>query len=239
MAVRTARSGGKQLPPVLADKTFSIYENNPFSVRVGAFDPNPGDVLTYSIVSGNDDGRFTIDPLTGVITLSDGGTLDYESQSSYALVVQVTDDAKRPATVTATVTIDVVDINDAPTAIALSNVSVAETTAGAAVGTLTVSDQDDPAGIWGQHTLTVDDARFEAVDGVLKLKDGVALDFETEPAVTVTVTAIDGGGVRITETFDIAVTNVDEGPLPVVPLSRLNGANGFHFDGEISLGRAG
>ena len=64
------------------------------------------------------------------------------------------------------------------------------------------------------HCYTVDDARFEVVeqdgDYVLKLKDGVSLDHETEASVTVTVTSTDNNGAATSEAFDISVADLNE-----------------------------
>ncbi|MFN3260340.1 MAG: PA14 domain-containing protein, partial [Pikeienuella sp.] len=78
--------------------------------------------------------------------------------------------------------------------------------AGAVIGTVTVADPD--AG--DAHTLSVSDARFEIVGGQLKLKDGVSLDHEAEPSVSVTVTATDSGGKTVSETVEIAIGDVAE-----------------------------
>ena len=90
-----------------------------------------------------------------------------------------------------------------PTEITLDNPSVNENDAGAVIGTLTVSDEDDVS-----HGFAVSDARFE-VDGSnqLKLVAGMSLDFETEPVVSVAVTATDGDGFSRTETFQVVVND--------------------------------
>jgi hypothetical protein len=93
--------------------------------------------------------------------------------------------------------------NLAPSDISLSNQSVAEEQAGALVGNLSVVDPN--AG--DTHTLTVNDNRFEVVGGQLKLKSGISLDFEAEPSVSVVVTATDTGGLALSETFVISVTD--------------------------------
>lgn len=93
--------------------------------------------------------------------------------------------------------------NRAPSGITLDNAIVDENAAGAVVGNLAVTDPD--AG--DTHILTVDDARFEIAGGQLKLKDGQALDFETEPSVTVRVTAEDEGGLSFHKDFIIAVND--------------------------------
>ena len=97
--------------------------------------------------------------------------------------------------------------NEAPTEITLSNASVNENQAGLVVGSLSVADVDDTG-----FGFTVSDARFE-VGGtsgayVLKLISGASLDFETEPTLNLTVTATDNGGLSVTESFTIAVTDV-------------------------------
>ncbi|MBO7081525.1 MAG: hypothetical protein J6V99_05765, partial [Neisseriaceae bacterium] len=53
----------------------------------------------------------------------------------------------------------------------------------------------------------VSDDRFEVVSGNLKLKSGVALDFEKEKTVTVKITAKDGKGLEDSETVKINVSN--------------------------------
>ena len=103
---------------------------------------------------------------------------------------------------------DAPDVNEVATDIALSNATLDENDAGARIGSLTTTDPD--AG--DSHTYTVSDARFEVTpDGTLKLRDGVALDFETEQEVNVTVTATDTGGLARSETFSIDVQ--DDGNL--------------------------
>src|SRR5688572_32500178 len=90
----------------------------------------------------------------------------------------------------------------------LAGSPVAENTAGAIVGQVTVTDPD--AG--DVQSFQVSDSRFEVVDGQLKLTDGVSLDFETEPSVNVTVTATDSAGHSIQQTFVINTANVNEAP---------------------------
>ena len=48
-------------------------------------------------------------------------------------------------------------------------------------------------------------ASFEVVNNQLKLKSGLSLDHEGEPAVNVTVTATDGAGHQIQQTVTVTV----------------------------------
>ena len=83
-----------------------------------------------------------------------------------------------------------------------------ENEAGAEIATLSVSDVDDGDSV----SYSVDDNRFEVVtqDGavILKLKDGVSLDYETESSVDVTVTATDSGDLSTSQTLTVVVGDV-------------------------------
>ena len=98
---------------------FSVQENagqgtEPTVVgNVTATDPE-GDVVTYSIVSGNDGGAFAIDASTGEITAANPEALDYETHPRFTLTVQVIDGVNREtAPNTATVVVDLTDEDDA------------------------------------------------------------------------------------------------------------------------------
>ncbi|MCA9103843.1 MAG: hypothetical protein KDA83_00375 [Planctomycetales bacterium] len=100
--------------------------------------------------------------------------------------------------------------NSAPTDILLSARRLTEGVNGAEIGRITVVDAD----VNDQHTLTVSDSRFEVFNGVLKLKDNVAIDFETEPSVQISITAKDSSQATKTSVFSIEVIDLNE--LPVI-----------------------
>nr|WP_319483159.1 Ig-like domain-containing protein [uncultured Cohaesibacter sp.] len=87
---------------------------------------------------------------------------------------------------------------------------VLENETGAEIAVLSVADPD--AG--DSFTYTVSDSRFEVVsiDGetVLKLVDGVSLDYETASHVSVDVTVTDSGGLSDTLSLDIQVGDIDD-----------------------------
>ena len=156
-------------------------------------DPDQADGHTLTV----DDARFEI--VAGELRLKAGVSLDYESEASVTVTVTATDAQGLPAIKAFMIAVG--DVDDAPTAIALDNLSVDENDAGAVIGALTVSDPDQTDG----HTFTVNDARFEIVAGELRLKVGESLDYETEASVTVTVTATDAQGLTVDEDFTIEV----------------------------------
>lgn len=107
-------------------------------------------------------------------------------------------------------------VNDAPTDIDLDNAAIAESTRGATIGRLATTDVDltqegdshryaisgvtDASG----NVLAADDL-FEITGDTLKLKNGVALDFETNPSYRVEVTSTDAAGASYAETVEITV----------------------------------
>lgn len=86
--------------PVLADTSLSVFENVLADAAVGDpleahdEDEDPDDVLTYSIVSGNDLGFFAVHPTSGAVTVTPAGNLklDHEGQATFSLVVKVVDE---------------------------------------------------------------------------------------------------------------------------------------------------
>ncbi len=189
-------------PADIALSNTSVDENAAGAVigTLSTTDVDDGDTHSYAV----DDARFEV--VGGDLKLKDGVSLDHEAESSVAVEVTTTDASG--ATYSETFTIAVGDVNEGPSDIALSNTSVDENAAGAVIGTLSTTDVDDG----DTHSYAVDDARFEVVGGDLKLKDGVSLDHETESSVAVEVTTTDASGATYSETFNIAVGDVNEGP---------------------------
>ncbi|MCB4820732.1 calcium-binding protein [Roseicella aerolata] len=102
-----------------------------------------------------------------------------------------------------------VDGVSAPTGITLAGNSVAENADGAVIGVLTTVGPAPATGI----TYAVDDARFEVAEGVLKLKEGRALDHEAASSINLNLTATTDAGLSLGRTFTISVTNVNEAPV--------------------------
>ena len=83
----------------------SVAENAPAGTVVGtasATDPDSGETFTYEL-TGDADGRFEIDPETGVVTVADGAVLDFEQAESHTITVKVTDSAGHEREITVVV----------------------------------------------------------------------------------------------------------------------------------------
>ena len=104
-------------PPVIADQTFTVAENSAAGAAVGtvvASDPDAGQTLSYRITAGNAAGAFAIDSGTGQITVANSAVLDYETTPTFALTVRVTDNGSPALSGTATVTVNLGNVNEAP-----------------------------------------------------------------------------------------------------------------------------
>ena len=210
--------------PTIDDGTFDVDEDSANGTVVGqvvASDPE-GNITGYALTDGNGSGAFAIDS-SGQITVADGSQLDFETQSQYVLTVEVSDAGA--LTDTAAITVDVNDVNEAPTDIALSANTVPEntdTSSGHVVGTLSSSDPDTSAP-FNALSFSIqggaDSARFNVNGTDLVLTDGT-LDFENpsdannDGAYEVSMRVTDGGtpGLTYDETLTVMVADVNEAP---------------------------
>ncbi len=174
-------------------------------------DPDAGATLSYSLTN-NAGGRFAINGSTGQLTVANGSLLDYESATSHAITVRVTDQGG--LTYDRGFTITVTNANEAPTNATLSGGSVGENAAnGTVVGTVTGVDPD--AGATLSYSLTNNaGGRFaiNASTGQLTVANGSLLDYETATSHAITVRVTDQGGLTFDRAFTINVTNVNDAP---------------------------
>lgn len=197
-----------------------------------ASDPDAADTLTLSV---NDD-RFEI--VEGQLKLSEGQSLDFETEPSVEVTITAADSGAPSLETSVSLTLTVIDVNEAPTGIALSNSSVAENANTAAgrvlVGDLSASDPDSSA--FGEHTFRLldggDEAVFEIVEAGLYFRQGVALDFETQAGYAVHVEASDGENV-IQQIFPITLTDVLE---PTHPWQNPIDPHDVDRDNQVTLG---
>ncbi len=104
--------------PMVSDVVFSLDENSGVGTFVGAAvgsDIDVGDSITFSIIAGNALNGFAIDANTGNITVNNAAPLDFETNPNFMLIVQIED--QLVLTDTATVNINLNDLNEPPVAI--------------------------------------------------------------------------------------------------------------------------
>ncbi|QQL43871.1 cadherin domain-containing protein [Sulfuriroseicoccus oceanibius] len=197
--------------PVATDGSGSLAEDATVGsavATVAVSDPDAGDSASFAITSGNTGGAFAIDTAGNITTAT---ALDYETTSSYALVVTVTDGGG--LTDTAAVNVSVTNVNEAPVASDGSGSVAEDATVGTAVATVAVSDPD--AGDSASFAITSGNTggafAIDAVTGAITT--AAALDYETTNSYTLGVSVTDGGGLTDTATVNVSVTNANESPV--------------------------
>lgn len=203
-----------QSPTGLSLSSTDVAEGLPVGTAVGTLtssDPDEGDTHTYSLVTGEgsaDNSSFTIE---GNV-LKTASVFNQDVKSSYQIRIRTTDSTNR--SFERTFTINVTNVNVAPTAVNLSNSSVAENSStGTAVGTLSTTDAN--SGDTFLYSLVAgagdtDNSAFTIVDNQLLVNS--SLDFETKDSYTVRVRTTDQGGLSTEQSFTITITDVNEAP---------------------------
>ena len=194
--------------PTADPQAVSTDEETPVAITLTGSDPE-SDPLTFTIVSGPTHGTLSGTPPNVTYTPDP----DYEGPDSFEF--QVEDPSG--FTGTATVTITVNGVNDAPV-VDPAAFSVAEDEpVGTAVGTVTFTDPDA-----GQsHTFAITAGNtggafaIDATTGEITVAG--ALDFETLAAYSLTVEVTDDGAPVLSgsATIDITVTDADDAPAAV------------------------
>ena len=211
-------------PPTANDDTFSIDENSADGAAVGtvsATDPDAGQTLSYAITAGNTNTTFAIDSTTGAITLNNPPGVDFETPpTTFNLTVTVIDDGTPVLNDTAAITVNVNDVNEAPTAND-DTFSIDENSAGGtSVGTVSATDPD--AGQTLSYAITAGNTNttfaIDSSTGAINLNNPPGVDFETTPTTfNLTVTVTDDGAPVLNDTAAITVNvnDVNEAPSAV------------------------
>lgn len=217
--------------PVVANQTFQLAENSAPGTLIGqvvASDSDIGDRVTYSIATGPSSSLFTINAVTGAISVASGAALDFETQPLHTLTVQAQDLAG--ATSTATISLQLTNVNESPVGLVLRPV---------------IGPEDGPV-------LTVDLTRaFVDPDGELlayrivsktnpNLLGQITIDGSGQ-LVTVgqanangtcdlTIEATDAGGLTARSTVTIQLTPVNDAPVAAGESIYLVNAQSITFD---------
>lgn len=193
----------------------TVAENQPADTRVGdlaALDPNIDESTTWTLVqdAGDDDAdndQFRID---GSV-LRTAARFDHEAQDAHQILVKVTDADGLSAT--RAFTVQVTDVNEAPTGLTLDGTSVTEGRPDAPVGTLGAADPEQDLVTFTLPAGVRDNDQFRIVAGVLRTN--AALAYADGATRTVRVTATDPGGAALSEDFTITVRKDPASPTDV------------------------
>jgi Ca2+-binding RTX toxin-like protein/DUF971 family protein/acetolactate synthase small subunit len=189
-------------------------------------DEDTNDTFTYTL-SGVDASLFEV--VDDLLKLKADVAIDLNTLNSYSVTITSTDSGGLSVSQDFTLTVN--DINQPVTSITLGTsnyVTVAEgLEGGEAIGDFIIDDPD--LNEVRTYLLTGRDAKyFEVVDGSLKIKSGITLDFEalTFEAIdadgnilkvlNATVTVIDSEGYTAKNDFTVYVSDVNDAPNDII-----------------------
>jgi uncharacterized delta-60 repeat protein len=201
--------------PVMGSQTFTIAEMAANGTEVGmvvASDVDQGQSLTWELISSTVPGAFAIDSSTGRLTVANGSLLDSESRSSIELGVRVYDNGSPVLATVAPITIQLADVNEAPS-LTGATYSLAENSAvGTVVGTVTGTDPD--AGQSLTYSIVAGNANgafaINAVTGQITVANSASVDYETTPVFNLTVQVTDNGSPVLSDSAVVVIQLLDQ-----------------------------
>ena len=201
---------GVNQPVTASDTELDVLEDAVNGSNVGtvvANDPD-GQATTISVVSGNEAGVFSVDA-AGNVTVADASQLNFDVTPEFELVFEASDGL---STATATLTINVINVNQPVTASDTLLEVLEDAVNGSAVGTVIASDPDGDAPVIS--IVSGNDAGVFAIDnaGNVTVADASQLDFDITPEYVLVFEASDAL-TTATATLTISVIDV---PNPAV-----------------------
>ncbi|XP_078405870.1 cadherin-related family member 2-like [Cetorhinus maximus] len=195
------------------------------SLTIVARDPDQGVNGTFTLsLHGQDASVFTVSPkeITNVgkvqITVSNSSAVDYEQRRVLNIEI-VANDTTNPTKccATATLTINIVDINDhSPEFPRQTYILFVEEHAnnGTEIGNITANDPD--SGIFGIITYSLlpknirNGFKVNSMTGVITVENGTSLDREKRPVYYGTLQATDGGNRIGTTSLEIVLKDIND-----------------------------
>ncbi|MBC7967931.1 MAG: cadherin domain-containing protein, partial [Fuerstia sp.] len=204
-------------PVIAANQQFSVSELASVGTAAGiviATDADgTGTLQSWTITGGNSDGVFAINSATGQITVVDITRLNFESTRSYTLTVTVSDGVAVSAP--QTISIVVLDQNEAPVFAAAPGLSVTENSAnGTVIGGVGSMDQDAGDSLTYSIISSGPASPFaiDAVTGQIQVIDSSLLNFEAVTSVTLGIRVTDAAGLTDIQLITVFIIDVNESP---------------------------
>jgi hypothetical protein len=204
-------------PTAIALTPSSVSEHQALGAVVGTLsttDPDHDTSFTYTLVSGQGSGDNSWFTLSGD-QLETAGVFDYETRLSCSIRVRTTDpDALY---FEQAITVQINNVNETPTGIALSTNSINEgRPVGTGVGTLSTTDPD--VGSTFTYTLVSgsgsgDNAYFSMSGN--QLVTASVLDYESRSVYSVRIRSTDQGNLWTEKAIAISCLNVNETPTDI------------------------
>lgn len=186
-------------------------------VQAASRDADANGEISYSIISGNEHGMFSVEPRTGDVFVIE--PLDYEASHEYYITIEATDGGSPPLSDMATVNINLTDVNDNRPVFnqdVYTAVISEDTDLGKTVLAVVAEDLDGPSYHLVRYAIvdgnqgspfTIDPVRGE-------LKVARQLDRERTSGYTLTVVASDNGVPPLSSSamINIDISDVNDNP---------------------------
>jgi gliding motility-associated-like protein len=193
----------------------SFVENRPVNTVIGTLtttDEDAGDVFVYSFanVTGNDNSAFFINGNQ----LRSNTAFDFETKQVYTVYLTTTDGA---GSYTKQIVINILDSNDAPTNVILSNATVEENlTANAFVGLIYSTDAD--ANNTFTYSLVSGNGSANNNSFIIRndsLLTNTTFNFESKSSYTIRLRTTDNGGLNFDKQFEVTILNANDAPTDI------------------------
>ncbi|WP_425616193.1 cadherin domain-containing protein [Anatilimnocola sp. NA78] len=209
--------------PQISAQSFSIDENPAAGTTAGvvvASDADAGQTLSYAIVGGNTNAVFAIDSVTGQLNVVFPGGIDFETTPLFQLTIRVTDSGFPSLSTDATVTVNVLNVNEQPTASGAIFALPENSAAGTLVGQVSGSDVD--AGQTVTYAIvsgnTAGAFTINPTTGQISVANAAALDYETTPTFNLMVRVTDDGAPAQSADANVTINLSDVTETPVGPV---------------------
>ncbi len=200
--------GPPPFEPALSNS--AVDENLPAGTLVGLLSGSPDEAppYTFALVSGTGDQDNASFQIVGG-ELQTAVPLDFEAAATLSILVEGTN--ANSISIAKSFTINVGDVNDAPTAVAISTNSINELEpAGTLVGTLTTEDADAVDTFtyaFASGAGDADNTAFSIVGD--QLFTNSTFDFERQQSHTIRVASTDSGNLTFQQQLTIQVINAN------------------------------
>ncbi|MBO9701797.1 MAG: T9SS type A sorting domain-containing protein [Sporocytophaga sp.] len=201
-----------EAPTDLSFSSTSVVENIPLDTEVGTFtttDEDAADTFIYTLVEGtgsDNNASFAIEGNKLLVKESP----DFETMDDFSIRVRSTD--QKGLSFEKVLTIDIININEAPIDFYISSTTLDENEPdNAVVGTFATTDLDETDSFTYKLVAGVgddDNSSFTIVGDKLHIVESP--DFETKDIYTIRVKSTDQGGLSLERIFDITIENVAE-----------------------------
>ncbi len=204
-------------PTAITLSTSAVSENVPLGTTIGTLgtvDTDAGQTFTYSLVNGAGSSGNNLFAIQNGL-LKTNAIFNFEQQRRYTIRIQTNDG--NGGTYTDTFNISILNTNDAPTNIALSNNVISENrNIGSSIGFLSTTDEDSASSFtYSFANIGTNDNTSFIINGS-EIKTNASFNYEAKALYVVQVQTNDGNGGTFTKQFLINIADSNDAPTDIV-----------------------